>query len=182
MKEAMKNLAVFLCFALVATTACNRRTDPVSADYHDLPADQIMIGATHSPTSDGIRSAIGKYDTVYVFEDSSKLDLRGVNLQLFDATGRQTATLTARTGEMNTATQAMVARGDVQLVTLTDGRTIRTEELHYDPAGRRIWSDVATTIRHEGRDLQADGFSSDDQFNQIQFTRLRGRLPSKVTF
>ncbi|MGH7553411.1 MAG: LPS export ABC transporter periplasmic protein LptC [Longimicrobiales bacterium] len=178
----MKHLGVFLCSTLVATTACNRRTDPVSADYQNLPADQIMIGATHSPTSDGIRSAIGTYDTVYVFQDSSKLDLRGVNLQLFDATGRQTATLTARTGEMNTATEAMVARGDVQLVTLTDGRIIRTEELHYDPAGRRIWSDVATTMRHQGQDLQADGFSSDDQFKQIQFTRLRGRLPGRVSF
>lgn len=163
--------------------ACGGNSDPVTADYRDLPADQIMVDARHTPTSEGIRSALGRYDTVYVFEDSAKLHLRGVNLELFDATGRKTATLTSLTGELNTNTEAMVARGSVRLVTTTDNRIIETEELHYDPNSRRIWSDVATTMRIRGDVTHSDGFTADDQFQKVEIVRPRGAVPGiKVEF
>jgi LPS export ABC transporter protein LptC len=172
----------FVALAWLAS-ACGQTADPITADYLDLPADQIMTGVTHAPTSEGIRSAIGKYDTVYVFEDSSKLHLKGVNLEMFDATGRKTATLTSLTGELNTSTEAMVARGSVRLVTTTDNRVIETEELHYDPNTRRIWSDVATTMRLRGDVTHSDGFKADDQFEKVEIVRPRGAVPGvKVEF
>jgi LPS export ABC transporter protein LptC len=162
--------------------ACTQTQAPTDTEFRELPADQIMVAVTHTPTSDGIRSALGKYDTVYVFEDSSKLHLKGVNLEMFDGTGRKSATLTSTTGELNTETQAMVARGNVRLVT-HDNRIIETEELHYDPTSRRIWSDVATTQRYQGDVLHVAGFKSDDEFNKIEFIGARGRLPgTKVQF
>ena len=181
MMSAMRSLAIVTWAGLVV--ACGQQAGPVGMDFADLPADQIMIGVTHTPTTDGIRSAIGQFDTVYVFEDSSRLDLRGVDLELFDATGRKTATLTSRTGELDTNTQAMIARGNVRLVTVAENRIIETEELHYDPATRRVWSDVQTTQRLQGDVLVVDGFTSDDQFTKVEFRGAQGRLPGiKVRF
>ncbi len=179
----MRNWHYITCAMLVGAAACERtQGDPVAV-YRELPADQIMIDVTHSPTNDGIRSAFGRFDTAYVFQDSSKLHLKGVNLEFFDSTGRKTATLTSRTGELNTQTQAMVARGDVVLITTVDARIIRTQKLHYDPSTRRIWSDLETAMQYQGDNVRADGFSSDDQFSRIEFVGLRGRVPGiKVNF
>lgn len=179
----MRYLQLLALCAALSVAACRQSLEPATEDYRELPADGVMIGVTHMPTSNGVRSAIGKYDTIYVLEDSSKLQLRGVNLELFDATGARTATLTARTGELNTTTDAMVARGSVRLVTVAGNRVIETEELHYDPAARRVWSDVATTMRQGAEVTHVEGFTSDDQFRQIQFRGARGNLPGmKVRF
>jgi LPS export ABC transporter protein LptC len=179
--EMMRRL-LWVAGVTVLLAACGRTQAPTDAEFRELPADQIMVDVIHTPTSDGIRSALGKYDTVYVFEDSTKLHLKGVNLEMFDGTGRKSATLTSTTGQLNTDTQAMVARGNVHLVT-HDNRIIETEELHYDPTSRRIWSDVATTQRYQGDVLRVDGFKSDDQFNKIEFIGAQGRLPgTRVQF
>jgi LPS export ABC transporter protein LptC len=171
----MKQLPLLL--GLVALGACAGDPGPVAMDY-ELPADQVMIGVTHTPTTEGIRSAIGQFDTVYVFEDSSRLHLKGVNLELFDATGVKTATLTSQSGELDTDTQAMIARGTVRLVTVGDPRIIETEELHYDPSTRRVWSDVRTKQTYRGEVLVVDGFNSDDQFKKVEFRGPQGRLPN----
>ncbi len=183
MNRAMRYSAILMVCAALSLGACQQSLEPATEGYRELPAEQVMIGVTHMPTSNGVRSAIGKYDSVYVREDSSRLDLKGVNLELFEAAGSRTATLTALTGELDTNTDAMVARGSVRLVTVADNRIIETEELHYDPTTRRVWSDVATTMREGGETTQVEGFTADDQFKQIQFRGARGNLPGmKVRF
>ena len=42
-----------------------------------------MTGVRHSPTEDGVRQALGVFDTVYVYNDSSVYHLRGVKLDIF---------------------------------------------------------------------------------------------------
>lgn len=179
----MLNLARFSWGAFFVLTACGRAPDPVGSDYQDLPADQVMIGVNHTMTNNGMRSAVGQFDTVYAYDDSAKFHLKGVNLELFDEAGNKTGTLTSLTGVLNTGTQAMTARGNVRLVTLPDNRIIESEELHYDPSIRRIWSDVATTMRHQGNVSHGDGFSADDKFQEVKIVRPRGTLPGiKIEF
>lgn len=159
-------------------TACNGVTEqPTGEGYQDLSADQIMIDVTHNPTSNGVRSAIGRYDTVYVFADSSLYHVKGVDLQTFDPDGRRSATITADSGTLNQATDALVARGHVVLVT-ENVCTIRTEELHYDPDTRQLWSELPTRFEWDGRATTADRFRADDGFRNINATNVRGQMPS----
>jgi LPS export ABC transporter protein LptC len=161
----------------IAVIACGApATGPGSADYRDLPADQIMTGVNHNSTSDGIRSATGTFDTVYVFNDSSAYYLKGVSQQLFDAEGRQSATIRSDSGVLNLATNAMIARGKVVLLTQKQCR-IESEELHYDPQTRRVWSDVFTTFVAGDRTATAQSFNADDQFNNVSTRGLNGLLP-----
>ncbi|MCI0432302.1 MAG: LPS export ABC transporter periplasmic protein LptC [Gemmatimonadetes bacterium] len=155
--------------------ACGEVGAPTGEGYLDLPADQVLIGATHVFSSDGLRSAVGVFDTVYVFTDSSIYHLRGVNLTMYDETGRQTSTVTSRSGTMNVATDAMMAEGGVVLIT-SDLQKIETEQLHYDPATRRVWSDVETKRTVEGRVQIGDSFSADDQFTRVVIQNPRGEV------
>lgn len=164
-------LAVLASSALL-TGACDESTAPPTAEYESLPADQVITSVDHLFTSDGVRRAQLRADTAYVFEDSAATHMRGVTLEMFDNEGALTSTLTSERGEYNTQTQKTVARGNVVLVISDpDGRTIWTEELHYDPIAKRVWSDVPTRmLMNSGQELHGQGFSADDQFTNVDIT------------
>jgi LPS export ABC transporter protein LptC len=157
-------LLAALCAACDGTTA-----PPVSSDYQSLPADNIIFGMQHSITVDGVRRALLRADTALIFEDSSATHLKVVNLEMFDGAGQLSSTLTSNTAEYNTVSERTVARGNVIVIMPgPDGRTIWTEELHYDPQTKRIWSDVPTRIlENSGREFRGQGFTADDQFVNI---------------
>ena len=161
---------------LLALAACNGVDAPTGEGYQDLPADQVLTGVHQTYTSNGVQSAIGVFDTVYRFTDSSKVHLRGVNLRMFDETGQQTATVTSTSGVLNDATNEMTALGNVVLIT-NDLRKIETEELHYDPNTRRLWSDVTTRMTYEGNLQIGDSFQADDQFTRVTIQNPRGDVP-----
>jgi LPS export ABC transporter protein LptC len=170
-------LAILLLAVLA--TACGRgvSTEPTGEGYTDLNADQIMIQASHTQYSNGVRSAEGVYDTVFIFRDSAVYHLRGVNTKMYDVDGRQSATIVADSGVLNQATDAMIAQGNVVLVT-QNNCTIKSEELHYDPETRRIWSDVATRFEVGGKVTTARKFNADDGFNQVTAEGLSGAFPT----
>lgn len=160
----------------IVLAACNGATAPVTDEYEGLPADQVLFGVEHETTAAGIRRATLRADTTLMYQDSALVDLRGVHLDLYDENGRLNATLTSRSGEMNRTTNRMVARGDVVLeVRGPQARTIWTEELHYDPGEKRIWSDVRTRSRTEaGEEVTGEGFTADDAFENFTIERMTG--------
>ncbi|MEX0907890.1 MAG: LPS export ABC transporter periplasmic protein LptC [Gemmatimonadota bacterium] len=163
----MKRIALAALAAILA--GCNGSTAPVDENYQSLPADQVAFGVEHITTVNGVRRANLHADTTLMFNDSAVVSLKSVELELYDEIGGHQATLTSASGELNRSTNAMVARGDVVLVVHgAQGRTVWTEELHYDPTQNRIWSDVATRSRTaDGQEIRGDSFSSDDQFRNF---------------
>ncbi len=176
------HLAAFALAALAAACGGNA-ADPMVAEFATMPADQIMEGVEFSSTTAGVRSSKVLADTAYLYEDSTVMHLRGVDLEMYDATGKRTAHLTSLSGVYDQATQKMVAKGTVVLVIIGDGRRIESEELHYDPQSRRIWSDVQTRMTEaDGNVTTAASFNADDQFNNIQFQNARGRVRERIEF
>jgi len=143
------------------TVACSAGDQgPVAGEeYARLKADNVVVGLEQFVTKDGIRQAVLRADTGYVYEQTYRVELARVHLVLFRTTGEQAADLTADAGELNQRTQKMVARGNVVLVTV-DGRRIETEELHYDPNLARIWSDVRTVHTRDGAQLVGSSFQA----------------------
>jgi LPS export ABC transporter protein LptC len=166
-------LAALACGAL---SACNGTTDPATSNYKPLPADQVMYGMEHVVSNGGIRTAHLKADTALMYNDSTSIQLRGVDLDVFNEQGVVRADLTSKSGELDQNTNRMVARGNVVLVvTGENGRTIYTEELHYDPNQKQIWSDVKIRqVFPDGRENTADSFRSDDQFKNFTAQGLTG--------
>src|SRR5690606_38937993 len=115
-------------------------------------------------------------DSMYLYEDSAHVSLVGVHLTLFDGLGEESVDLTSETGEMNTRTEAMVARGNVVLTSDEGCGRIETEELHYDPRQSRIWSSVRTVCVEDGSRLEGSGFTSDDDLRNFTLHDPRGRL------
>lgn len=169
--------------ALGLTAACGSQSTTPSAvaDAVHLPADQVIYGLRHNMTKEGIRTGVLTGDTAYVYESERRLDLRGVRLQFFNDSGRETGTLTSKTGDYNISTGAFVARDDVVLITEgpEGSRRLETEELHYDVQGDQLWSDMAFQLTENGRTTRGTSFRSDSRFRTWSVTNARteGGLP-----
>jgi LPS export ABC transporter protein LptC len=166
----------WMIVALAAACGGSPQEPAVTGDFVPLPSD-VMTDVVFKPTTNGVQTALLRSDTVYMRRDSARYDLVGVDLQMFDTSGKLSATLTSETGEYSTVGQAMVARGDVVLITVEGGRRIETEELHYDPNTRRVWSDVATTVTEQGTVMRGHAFSADDGFRNVNVPGYRGPIP-----
>ena len=164
-------------------TACSGgvQESVITGETPALGADRVMYRTVFNVTSNGVRSAQQRSDSLYMFEDSSTAQLFGVNLVMYDSLGHRSADVRSLRGRLNTATQEMSAHGNV-VVVLADGTRIESEELHYDPSTHRIWSDVETKrIWPDGGITLFSTFRTDDKFSFFDGTNMRGRVPG-LTF
>jgi LPS export ABC transporter protein LptC len=151
-------------------------SDPVAGqEFAGMDADYIVIDLRQVLSTEGVRRGVVLGDTAYVYEDSGKQELIKVDVTLYHEHGEQSGSLTAERGEVDSNTDAMIARGNVVRIT-EDGRRVETEELHYDPQLDRVWSDVATTLHQRDGVIHGTGFTSDANLQTIRVTQPTGRV------
>lgn len=168
MRNVMRMLAVGI--VLAACKGAPARSGPVAADADPT---QRTYGMNLKLTENGVLKADLYGDTAFTRPNTELTEIRGVRLTFYDSQGKKPGKLTSRTGEYDARTGIMVARGNVVLITHNDKgeeRIIRSEELHYDQRGDRVWSDKETIIDEAGRHGVTSGFTSD-----TRFTNMRGR-------
>jgi len=156
--------------ALAACEGAPAPSVPVAANADDT---QRTYGMNLKLTESGVLKADLYGDTAFSKPNTDLTELRGVKLTFYDSEGKKPGKLTSKTGEYDARTGIMVARGNVVLITHNDEgqeRVIRSEELHYDQRGDRVWSDRETIIDEAGRHAVTDGFTSD-----TRFTNMRGK-------
>jgi LPS export ABC transporter protein LptC len=112
------------------------------------------------------------------YRDRGVIIAKDVALDFFDEEGEVYSHLTAREGEIESATNNMVARGNV-VVTTTNGTRIETEVLKYINDPRKIVSDELVTVSRAGDVLSGIGFESDPSLEHFEFRqRVRARVGS----
>jgi LPS export ABC transporter protein LptC len=171
----MRNVLWIL--AMVVLAACETppaATVPLAAD---ADASQRTYGMNLKLTEAGVLKADLYGDTAYQRPGNADVtELRNVRLTFYDEQGKKPGTLTSKTGDYDTRTGIMVARGNVILITYDEKgakRTIRSEELHYDQRGDRVWSERETTVDKQGESFVSQGFTSDTRFTNIQGRNAR---------
>ena len=167
---------ITLC-ALALLAACDGKTD-IAAPVANINADegQSTYGLNLKLSEGGVLKADLKGDTAFQRPNTQIFDLKGVRLTFYDKQGKNPGTLTSKTGEYDEATAIMVARGNVVLITKNEEgreRTIKSEELHYDQRGDRVWSTRETTVIEQGRTMITQGFESDTRFTNVRGNRAK---------
>jgi LPS export ABC transporter protein LptC len=158
----------------LAAGACSDGPQVVAGTFMELPADQVAFDMEVDIKDLGVLRARLHADTAHIWEDIARMATFPVDLRLFDDNGAQTARLTAHEGELESRRNVMVARGNVVLVTTDGQKRLITEELHYDPSTRRLWSDVHTVFYDGDTRLEGAGFRADDGMNDVQIFQSTG--------
>jgi LPS export ABC transporter protein LptC len=152
--------------------ACSSKKEPPVATHSPLAdsADQIMYGASFVLTEKGVAHAQMHGDTLYFFDDNTRIESEKPTITFFTSTGAKDAVLTALHGTSNTRTNNMITRGNVVVVS-EDGRRLTTEELIYNQGRNEISSDSAFVMTEPNRRLAGIGFRSDPNMKNIQILK-----------
>ncbi len=143
-------------------------------------ADQTLIKVRHYITRDGVQKSLVEADTAYYYEGSQSFELRVVTVTFYDADGAPTSTLTSKEGTYQTMTGAMQGRGNVVVRSTDETRTLKSQELNYDPGKNEISTDQPYTYDQGGNHLEGTGFTSDPNFQRMTTTAPRGKAADGV--
>ena len=131
------------CLALLGAACRQSATTPPAARTPVLSADQVLYDVAHVITVDGVRRALVRGDSAYVEDEGRQLRLFHVRLEFYDSVGRANGRLEAHLADYNVPTGLMHAQGAVvlRMPRPRGARTLRSEELYYDPRRGELWTD-----------------------------------------
>ena len=149
--------------------ACGQTVAPSAAAF-EASADQVTIGMKLKMTEEGTTKADLFADTAITLPGQTRTNMKVVRLEFATPSGKP-GKLTSKSGEYDPGSGVMVARGKVVLIVPGEAgkgtRTIRSEELHWDQRGDRVWSTKATSVEEGGKILHASDFTSDTRFTNV---------------
>lgn len=179
----MRRLSLLLLAAVAALAACRDTAPPPVMKASVVPdsADQVMYGVKFFLTDGGVRRAEMVADTMFMYDESTRAELRVVHTTFYKVSGEKDAVLTSKSGSYNVRLGSMEARGDVVVVS-TDGRKIQTPHLRYDPSRNEIASDSAFVINEpNGRVTEGIGFIGDPDLNNVRVLKSTRSRGSQIT-
>ena len=169
MSSARVSMLGALLGAAVALGACGSdgQAPPVATNAEADSADQVLFGVRMLLTGSGVQRGELFADTMFMYDDNTRADLRRVRANFFTQAGVKDGTLTAKRGTYYIRLGSMEGRGDV-VVTTETGRKLETPHLRYDPGTNEITSDSTFVFTEPERRLQGIGFVTDPQMNAFR--------------
>jgi len=158
---------------VVWSGACSEGVKPTATITAADTADQVLYNMTHYVTAQGVLRARVLADTGFFYTAAQVAELRNVHVTFYDATGRETSTLTSREGTFHYSGD-MEGRGNVVVVRATDDGTLRTEKIEYSQKANLVSSDLPFTFDTPQQHLKGVGFTSDPDFKDLKAQRVTG--------
>lgn len=113
--RGMSVAALFLGCLLVAGCEDDSTSSMARPTIFEEGADQVMLGVEHYLTRDGVRRGLLRADTAFTFEDDARVELRRLELELYDEAGADRGLLTAESGTYQMESGDLTVRGGVEL-------------------------------------------------------------------
>jgi LPS export ABC transporter protein LptC len=156
--------------ALIAAGACNRDAAVVAVGQSPLAdsADQVLSGIEFLLTSGGVLQGKLEADSGFMFENSTRIELRHVKTEFFTKTGDSTGTLTSREGTYLKSQGSLEARDSVVVLSTDGRRRLTTPQLKYDERTNLITTDSAYVLTQDGQVHRGVGFSTDPDITRFE--------------
>ena len=152
-----------LMTALITIAACKPDAPEIPTARSALAdsADQVMSGIEFLLTGGGVQQGKLVADSGFMFENSTRIELRNVKTDFFTKTGEPTGTLTSREGTYLKQRGDLEARKDVVVLSTDGKRKLETAQLRYDERTNLISTDSAFVITQDGQVGRGVGFETD---------------------
>ena len=115
---------------------------PVVAKTAADSAEQVLYGVRSLLTTNGVQRGELLADTGFVYDDQTRFDLRRVTAKFTTETGQPYGTMRADRGAYSLRTQVLEGWGNA-VITLSDGRTLKSPHLVYNQATNLVSSDTS---------------------------------------
>lgn len=133
-------------------------------------AEQMLLNTRSLLVDRGVQRGEMFADTVYVFDDNTRFDMRKVRVTFNTATGAKDGVMSANRGIYNFRTGTLEGFGNVILVS-NDGKRLTSPQLKYVQAMNEVSSDTSFTLVRPGQTVSGVGFRSDPQLTRFSIKR-----------
>ncbi|MFO7675399.1 MAG: LPS export ABC transporter periplasmic protein LptC [bacterium] len=148
----------------VLATAC--REPAPAADSGDRP-DQVIEGFTMHESSSGERLYTLAADTAQVFDREGRVEVSRPRVTFYDQARAVRAVLVADEGTLQSRSNDLVARGNVEVRT-ADSTLLATDSLSWNNETRLVRTDAAVAILTPRGEVRGQGLVSDAGLERIE--------------
>lgn len=160
--------ALVVCAVGIAGCKKQGSAPPVAARATLADSAEQVLFHTHSLLTDkGVQRGEMFADTVFIFDDNTRFEMRKVRVTFNTSTGAKDGVMSADRGRYNLRQQMLEGFGNVIVVT-NDGRRLTSPQLKYMQGLNEISSDSAFTVVKPGSTFSGVGFKADPQLNHFQ--------------
>lgn len=166
-----------LAFLALLLAACDEPTSSgniAGDELTSIDADNVQYDMRSIFTAEGVRSGFVTADSAFVYADSSRARMYGVEIIFEDTRGIEQARVVADSGSLVQRTEEMDAYGNVVVELPGRGCRITSEEIHYSPPTQQIRTDKAVRFEQNGIVATGAGFTSDLQMQNFDILRPSG--------
>jgi LPS export ABC transporter protein LptC len=170
----MRHAVLVLVVAMAVSAGCSRSASAPPVGARDSLADsaeQVMLNVRSLLTDKGIQRGEMFADSVYIFDENTRFELRKVRTTFNTSAGVKDGTMTADRGRYNLRQQILEGFGNV-VITTNDGKRLTSPHVVYSQLANEVSSDTSFTLVEPGRTVSGIGFKSDPQLTR--YTILRG--------
>lgn len=181
MRAGRRLRAAVAAWALALAGACAPPpSEPPAADPEAMRADHTTVQVERYFSRDGLMQAKLEADTLFMWDDSAHVRVKGLVLVVYNQGGGRRARVTADEGRMGTMTDELRATGDAVLSIQSEDREVRSAEIWFALERDSVWSDSSVVMLAAGCRVEGDGFGSDLSFDNLTIRRTRaGECPGR---
>ena len=163
-----------IAMGIVGLAGCKKKgsAPPVAAKATlSDSAEQVLVNTHSLLTNKGVQRGEMFADTVFVFDDNTRFEMRKLRVTFNSVTGAKDGVMSADRGRYNLRQQVLEGFGNVIVVT-NDGRRLTSPQLRYMQGLNEVSSDTSFVLVRPGQTVSGIGFKSDPQLTH--FTIKRG--------
>lgn len=112
------------------------------------------------------------------YNDGDREFPKGIRVDFFDSNGDSNAVLTSNYARFDKATEIHLALGNVVIVNQKEKRKLNTEELRWNRATRKVYTDKFVRIETPSEILTGHGLTANQDFSWYRITRPTGVFSS----
>lgn len=137
--------------------------------------DSILEDATIAISSAGLRRAVIKADTMYIFEKEDSSTVIDVKVDFYNESGQYQSTLIADRGLVRQKQESFSVWGDV--VAFNDSSRIETQSLDWDSKRNLITTEDFVRLERRDDVITGVGLEADSKLENIRILRdVKGRI------
>ncbi|CAN5502422.1 hypothetical protein BH09GEM1_BH09GEM1_17760 [soil metagenome] len=136
-------------------------------------AEQMLVTTRSLLVDRGVQRGEMFADTVYVFDDNTRFEMRKVRVTFNTSTGAKDGVMSADRGVYNARTGLLEGFGNVVLVS-NDGKRLTSPQLKYAQAMNEVSSDTSFTLVEPGKTVSGIGLRADPQMTRVKVLRNFG--------
>ena len=164
-------------FFYVSLPGCRRDDGSLSPPLENVP-DQIIEEFFLIETEG--EEVVWKLtaERAEIYNDEHRAEITEVKIDFYEE-GEYTSTLTSDTGEIDTITNDMVARGHVVVNSMKEGAVLKTDELMWQSHTGLIVSEYPVTMERGDGIIKGQGFTATPGLSEFKTKDMEAILPEE---